>query len=81
MKQYPCKFKLCWNGIEWGQSEVTLGSGVYFYYIYWFDLISERKNRKIGFDYLYNDGPHYMVCFWWFCVCWSTPWTKIKVDT
>jgi hypothetical protein len=35
VKQYPRKFKLCWNGelgIEWGQSERTLGTNHYFYY-------------------------------------------------
>jgi hypothetical protein len=32
MKQYPWKFKLCWDGIEWYQTEVTLNSDYYFYY-------------------------------------------------
>ena len=78
MKQYPWKFKLFWNGIEWGQSEITLDSGTYFYYFYWVSWISEPKNRMIGLDYVYYDGPHYMLCFWWFCICWSTPWSKVK---
>jgi hypothetical protein len=41
MKQYPWKFKLRWSGVEWGQSEVTLNSGTYFYYIYWWELASK----------------------------------------
>lgn len=32
-KQYPWKFKISKNRIEWWQSEVTLGSDYYFYYI------------------------------------------------
>jgi len=32
LKQYPWKFKLDKNGIEWWQSDVTLGSDHYFYY-------------------------------------------------
>jgi hypothetical protein len=32
MKQYPWKFKLCWDGIDWWQSEKTLGSDHYCYY-------------------------------------------------
>lgn len=78
MKQYPWKFKLRWYGIEWWQSEVTLDSGTYFYYIFWLDLIEERANRKWGFDYIYYDGPHRALCLWWFCITWSTPWTKIQ---
>jgi hypothetical protein len=76
IKYYPWKFKLKWNGIEWGKSEKTLNSDNYFYYIYWFDFINNPENRKWGFDYTYYDGPHKMFCFWWFCVVWSTPYTK-----
>lgn len=32
MKQYPWNFKLVYNGIEWYQTEKTLGSDHYFYY-------------------------------------------------
>ncbi len=35
MKQYPWKFKLCWKGelgVEWYQTETTLGSDWYGYY-------------------------------------------------
>ena len=56
MKQYPYKFKLRWNGIEWGQSEVTLGSGTYFYYLYWWNWL-DTIDRYWGFDQLYYDGP------------------------
>lgn len=78
MKQYPYKFKLHWNGIEWWQSEVTLGSDTYFYYFYWFDLIEEKENRFLGYDYMYYDGPHVALGLWWVCMTWSTPWTKVK---
>lgn len=81
MKQYPWKFKLSWNGFEWWQSEKTLGSDYYFYYFYWFDWISCPENRMIGLDYMYYDGPHRSLCLWYFCITWSTPWTKIKVDS
>ena len=77
VKQYPWKFKLRWNCIEWWQSEVTLGTDTYFYYIYWFDWIEIPENRMWGYDYMYYDGPHKMFCFWWFCIAWSTPWSKL----
>ena len=78
MKQYPWKFKLKWSGIEWWQSEKTLGTDHYFYYFYWFDLIEKKENRFLGYEYTYYDGPHVALCFWWVCIIWSTPWTKVK---
>ena len=75
MKQYPWKFKLRWNSIEWGQSEETLRTD---YYFYWFDWIEKKENRFLGYEYMYYDGPHVALCFWWVCVTWSTPWTKVK---
>ena len=78
MKQYPWKFKLTWGGIEWWQSEVTLGSDCYFYYFFWASPISEPENRMWGYDYIYYDGPHHMFCFWFFSVNWSLPWSKCK---
>ena len=77
-KQYPWKFKLIWSGIEWWQSEKTLGTDHYFYYFYWFDWISKKENRFLGYEYMYYDGPHVALCFWWVCITWSTPWTKVK---
>lgn len=32
MKQYPWKFKLCKNGVEWYQTEKILGTDNYAYY-------------------------------------------------
>ena len=78
MKQYPFKFKLRWNGIEWWQTEKTLGSDTYFYYFCWFDRIETRENRFLGYDYIYYDGPHVALGFWWVCMTWSTPWTKVR---
>lgn len=67
-----------WNGIEWTSSGAK--SKIRTYYIYWFDSIRIPENRKWGFDYLYYDGPHKSFCLWWFCITWSTPWTKIKKE-
>lgn len=78
MKQYPFKFKLRWNGIEWGQSEKTLGSNTYFYYFYWFNRIEKKGNRFLGYEYMYYGGPHVALCLWWVCMTWSTPWTKVR---
>ena len=41
-KQYPWKFKLSKWQIEWWQSEVTVGSDHYFYYIR-----IDRMNRRM----------------------------------
>lgn len=80
MKQYPWKFKLHWSGIEWGQSEVTLNSGTYFYYVYWWNWLP-KEYRSWGFEQIYYDGPHNMFGFWFFNISWSTPWTKIKEES
>lgn len=44
MKQYPWKFKLDRTGIEWGQSEKTLGSNNYFYYFRWGVMDKEMRD-------------------------------------
>ena len=75
MKQYPWKFKLSWNGIEWGQSEKTLDTGEYFYYFYWWNWLP-RKDRFWGFEKICYDGPHNCFGFWFFTISWSTQWTK-----
>ena len=80
MKQYPWKFKLKWNGVEWWQSEKTLGTDHYFYYFYWFDWIEKKENRFLGYEYMYYDGPIVSLCFWWVCMTWSTPWTKVRKE-
>lgn len=80
MKQYPWKFKLFWSGIEWGQSEVTLNSDTYFYYVYWWNWLP-REYRSWGFEQIYYDGPHNAFGFWFFNISWSTPWTKIKEES
>lgn len=77
MKQYPWKFKLKWDGIEWWQSEVTLDTDTYFYYVYWWNFL-EKEDRYFGFDYFYYDGPHRNFGLWFFNISWSTPWTKFK---
>jgi hypothetical protein len=48
MKQYPWKFKLRSNGIEWYQTEKTLGSDHYFYYfkVDWMNKENRDANRE-----------------------------------
>lgn len=64
-------FAIEWNHIEWGQSDKTKDTDTYFSYFYWFDLIKEKKNRLIGYEKIYYDGWHHMICFWFFCMSWS----------
>ena len=85
MKQYPYKFKLAWDGIEWWQSEVTLGSDHYFYYFKWAltsakgrEARKEMKWNLIGINKFWYDGPHAQLDLYFFCFYWSTPWTKVK---
>jgi hypothetical protein len=79
MKQYPYKFKLHWDGVKWWQSEVTLGTNTYFYYIYWWNWLP-KEHRSWGFEQIYYDGPHSMFNFWFFNVSWSTPWTNVRKE-
>lgn len=87
MKQYPWKFKLTWDGIEWWQSEKTLGTDHYFYYFKW-DWINKkgREARKsvgmklIGINKVWYDGPHAQLDLYFFCFYWSTPWTKVRKE-
>jgi hypothetical protein len=50
MKQYPWKFKLSWDGIEWWQSEVTVGSDNYFYYFHWGWMDKEMRKECSDFE-------------------------------
>jgi hypothetical protein len=56
MKQYPWKFKLRWGGIEWYQTEKTLGSNHYFYYfkVDWMIKKTRDAYRKIANDKWFN---------------------------
>jgi hypothetical protein len=76
MKQYPWKFELKRDGIEWWQSEKTLGTDYCFYYFYWWNWLS-KDARSWGFEQIYYDGPHNVFNFWFFNISWSTPWTKV----
>jgi hypothetical protein len=86
-KQYPWKFKLEWDGIEWWQSEVTLGSDHYFYY-FKFDFVNKEQRealrklkwRQFGLNRFYYDGPHAQFNLYFFVIYWSTPWTKMPED-
>ena len=77
VKQYPFKFKLKWDGIEWWQSEKTLGSNIYFYYFYWWNWLP-KEHRFWGFEQMYYDGSHNLFGFWFCSISWSTPYTKYK---
>jgi hypothetical protein len=37
-------------------------------FFYWFDRISNAKNRLLGYQRI---GPVHMLCFWWFCMMWG----------
>jgi hypothetical protein len=59
MKQYPLKFELSRNGIEWYQTEKTLGSDRYFHYFKIFKFTEEdRKNLKE-----FGDDKHFKIIF------------------
>lgn len=62
-KQYPFKFKLDRTGIEWWQSEVTLGSDRYFYYFRW--GLMDKDMRQAYRD---SVGDNYVKLVWG----WST---------
>lgn len=49
MKQYPWKFKLCRDGIEWYQTEKTLGSNDYFYYFKFARMDKETREATQTF--------------------------------
>lgn len=53
IKQYPWKFKLSKWQIEWWQSEVTLGSDRYFYYIR-----VDRMGKKMRDAWCQDDDPY-----------------------
>lgn len=61
MKQYPWKFKLFWNGIEWYQTEATLGSNWYAYYfkVDWMDKDMRDAYRE------FQDDKWFIKVFGW----------------
>jgi hypothetical protein len=84
MKQYPWKFKLSWNGIQWGQSEQTLESDFYFWYFHWGWMDNEMRAAwreepedagVIGLHRFWYDCPHAQLNLYFICFFWSTPWT------
>jgi hypothetical protein len=94
VKQYPWKFKLNWTGVQWGQSEVTLGSDRYFYYFQW-GLVDRNMRaafretahvRKVfgtqlfGIHKFWYDCPHAQLNLYYFVIYWSTPWTNMPND-
>lgn len=56
MKQYPWHFKLCWDGIEWYQTEEILGTDDYFYYfkVAWMGKETRDAYRKLAKDKWFN---------------------------
>lgn len=70
--------------IEWGQSEITKGTDVYFYYFGVGIIDSEmRKSIKedtdvtlFGVNRFWYDGPHAQLNLYFICFYWSTYWTK-----
>ena len=61
MKLYPWNFKLFWDGIEWGQSDATLGTDNYFYYckVSWNDAATRAAYRD------YKDDTWFRKLFGW----------------
>jgi hypothetical protein len=85
MKQYPWKFKLSWDGIQWYQTEATLGTDKYFYYFHWCRMDEETRDlwRKepdgvgtIGLHRFWYEQPHAQLNLYYINFYWSTPWTK-----
>lgn len=50
MKQYPWKFKLSRNGIEWYQTESTLGTNKYFHYFNIYRFTKQDRQNMINYD-------------------------------
>lgn len=41
-------------------------------YLFWFDWIERNDNRFFGYEAIPTGNVwHHMMCFWWFCICWS----------
>ena len=96
MKQYPYRFKLSKWQLEWGQSEVTVGTDHYFYYF----MVSRmtKANRAawrkvplegfckvlgtnlVGLQKMWHDSPHAVLNLYFIQISWSTPWTTIPKD-
>ena len=73
MKQYPWNFKLCYDGIEWYQTEKTLGSDDYFYY-FKFALMNKGTRdalRKVDsngyFKKVFGTPCFGLLKFWYDC--------------
>lgn len=69
--------KIRWDGIEWGQSEITKGTDMYFYYFCWANWLPTSE-RYWGVEYIYYDSNHKTFGFWFCNISWSTRWTKGK---
>ncbi len=83
MKQYPWKFKLRRNGIDFYQTEKYLGTDSYFYYFKWGwidqrmrDALKKVDTKPISFYRFWHDCPHAQLNLYYICFFWSTPWTK-----
>jgi hypothetical protein len=61
MKDYFRKFKISWNGIEWGQSSITIGTNRYFYYFQW--GLTNKEMRKAFIEH--EDEASFERVFGW----------------
>lgn len=95
VKQYPWKFKLVREGIEWYQTEKTLGSDWYAYYfkVGLMDkemrkafLESDNYIRRVfgfpnfGLYKFWYDCPHAQLNLYFIVFYWSTQWTNMPKD-
>lgn len=91
MKQYPWKFKFVKWGIEWYQTEKTIGTDHYFYYFYIHTMNKKMRDawrkkpygqRIFGSDLFglhkhWYDCPHAQLNLYFIVLSWSTHWTTI----
>jgi len=86
MKHRPWKFKLVSGGIEYYKIEYDDGSHIYAYYWYFARVNKKMRtalrkyppHRAVGLHKFWYDCAHAQLNLYWFCLCWSSPWTVYK---
>lgn len=92
--QYPWKFRLVRWGIEWYQTEATLGTDHYFNYFYVHRMNKKMRDawrkrpygqRVLGTDLFglhkyWYDCPHAQLNMYFIVLSWSTQWTTMPKD-
>lgn len=66
--------KIGWFGFD-------LYDGPHLHYYFYLVRQKHKEGRQWGFDYLsYDCQKHTRLCFWFFELQWSLPWTAWKPD-